>query len=53
MNTEFKEIEHSALELNDKQRTELKEAERQMMRGEVISHEEAKKQIRENLAEWK
>ena len=32
---------------------ELIEAERQIARGEVVSHEEAKKQIKENLAKWK
>ena len=32
---------------------ELLEAERQSARGEVVSHEEAKKQIKENLAKWK
>jgi len=32
---------------------ELLEAERQIARGEVVSHEEAKKQIKENLAKWK
>tara|TARA_R100001143_G_C3361009_1_gene135766 strand:- start:9597 stop:9866 length:270 start_codon:yes stop_codon:yes gene_type:complete len=32
---------------------ELIEAERQIARGEVVSHEEAKKQIMENLAKWK
>jgi len=32
---------------------ELIEAERQITRGEVVSHDEAKKQIKENLAKWK
>jgi len=32
---------------------ELIEAERQIARGEVVSHEEAKKRIKENLAKWK
>ncbi len=32
---------------------ELIEAERQIARGEVVSHEEAKKLIKENLAKWK
>jgi len=32
---------------------ELIEAERQIARGNVVSHEEAKKQIKENLAKWK
>ncbi len=32
---------------------ELIEAERQIARGEVVSNEEAKKQIKENLAKWK
>lgn len=32
---------------------ELLEAERQIERGEVVPHEEAKKQNRENLAKWK
>jgi hypothetical protein len=32
---------------------ELIEAERQIARGEVVSHEEAKKRIEENLAKWK
>lgn len=32
---------------------ELMEAERQIMRGDFVSHEEAKKQIKENLAKWK
>ncbi len=32
---------------------ELLEAERQITRGEVISHEDAKKQILKNLAKWK
>lgn len=32
---------------------ELIEAERQITRGEVVSHEEAKRQIKENLAKWK
>tara|TARA_R110002124_G_scaffold183735_2_gene351184 strand:- start:736 stop:1029 length:294 start_codon:yes stop_codon:yes gene_type:complete len=34
-------------------RDKLMEAERQIVRGEVVSHEEAKKQIKENLAKWK
>jgi prevent-host-death family protein len=32
---------------------ELLNAERQITRGEVVSHEEAKKRIKENLAKWK
>jgi len=32
---------------------ELMEAERQIVRGEVYTHEEAKKRIEENLAKWK
>lgn len=32
---------------------ELIEAERQIARGDVVSHVEAKKQIKENLAKWK
>lgn len=32
---------------------DLLEAERQIARGEVYSHEEAKKCIKENLAKWK
>jgi prevent-host-death family protein len=32
---------------------ELIEAERQIARGEVVPHEEAKKRIKENLAKWK
>jgi len=32
---------------------ELIEAERQIAKGEVVSHEEAKKQIKENLGKWK
>ncbi|MDZ7719083.1 MAG: type II toxin-antitoxin system Phd/YefM family antitoxin [Balneolaceae bacterium] len=32
---------------------ELIEAERQIARGEIVSNEEAKKQIKENLAKWK
>ncbi len=32
---------------------ELIEAERQIARGDVVSHEEAKKQIKENLGKWK
>jgi len=32
---------------------ELIEAERQIARGEVVSHIDAKKQIIENLAKWK
>jgi len=32
---------------------ELIEAERQIARGNVVSHEEAKKRIKENLAKWK
>lgn len=32
---------------------DLLEAERQIARGEVYSHEEAKKRIKENLAKWK
>lgn len=32
---------------------ELIEAERQIARGEVISHEDAKNRIKENLAKWK
>ncbi|MEX0722609.1 MAG: type II toxin-antitoxin system Phd/YefM family antitoxin [Gracilimonas sp.] len=32
---------------------DLLEAERQIMNGEVTSHEEAKNQIRENLKKWK
>jgi len=32
---------------------ELIEAERQITRGEVVSHDEAKKQIKDNLAKWK
>ena len=32
---------------------ELIEAERQIARGEVVSHEEAKKLIKENLSKWK
>lgn len=32
---------------------ELIESERQIARGEVVSNEEAKKQIKENLAKWK
>lgn len=53
MNTDFKKIEHSALKLNDKQRIELKEAELQIMLGEAVSHDEAKKEIRKNLGKWK
>jgi hypothetical protein len=34
-------------------REELIEAERQIARGEVVSHQEAKKRIKENLAKWK
>ena len=37
------------LELMD----ELIEAERQIARGEVVSHKEAKKRIKENLEKWK
>lgn len=32
---------------------DLLEAERQIARGEVYTHEEAKKRIKENLAKWK
>lgn len=32
---------------------ELIEAERQIARGEVVSHEEAKKKIKENLDKWR
>lgn len=32
---------------------ELVEAERQVARGEVVSHEEAKRQIKQNLSKWK
>lgn len=32
---------------------ELIEAERQIARGEVVSHEDAKMQIKENLNKWK
>lgn len=32
---------------------ELIKAERQITKGEVVSHEEAKKQIKENLAKWR
>ena len=32
---------------------ELIEAERQIAKGDVVSHEEAKKQIEENLGKWK
>jgi prevent-host-death family protein len=32
---------------------ELIEAERQIARGDVVSHEEAKERIIENLAKWK
>lgn len=32
---------------------ELMEAERQIARGEVVTHEEAKKRIEEHLARWK
>ncbi|HET6527831.1 MAG TPA: type II toxin-antitoxin system Phd/YefM family antitoxin [Balneolaceae bacterium] len=32
---------------------DLLEAERQIARGEVYSHEEAKKKIKENLDKWK
>lgn len=32
---------------------DLLEAGRQIARGEVYSHEEAKKRIMENLAKWK
>ena len=32
---------------------ELIEAERQIARGEIVSHEEAKKLIKENLSKWK
>ena len=32
---------------------DLLEAERQIARGEVFTHEEAKKRIKENLAKWK
>lgn len=32
---------------------DLLEAERQIARGEVYSHEEAKNRIKENLAKWK
>ena len=32
---------------------ELIEAERQIARGDVVSHEEAIKQIKENLTKWK
>lgn len=32
---------------------ELIEAERQISKGEVISHEDAKKQILDNLSKWK
>lgn len=32
---------------------DLLEAERQIARGEVYSHEEAKKRIKENLGKWK
>ncbi len=32
---------------------DLLEAERQIARGEVFTHEEAKKKIKENLAKWK
>ena len=32
---------------------DLLEAERQIVRGEVFTHEEAKKKIKANLAKWK
>lgn len=32
---------------------ELIETERQIARGDVVSHEDAKRQIKENLAKWK
>ena len=32
---------------------DLLEAERQIARGEVFSHEEAKQEIKDNLAKWK
>jgi prevent-host-death family protein len=32
---------------------DLLEAERQITRGEVFSHEEAKQKIKDNLAKWK
>ncbi len=32
---------------------ELIEAERQIARGDVVSHEDAKKRIKENLGKWK
>jgi prevent-host-death family protein len=32
---------------------DLLEAERQIARGEVYTHEEAKKKIKDNLAKWK
>lgn len=32
---------------------DLLEAERQIARGDVFTHEEAKKKIKENLAKWK
>jgi prevent-host-death family protein len=32
---------------------DLLEAERQIARGEVFTHEEAKQKIKENLAKWK
>jgi len=32
---------------------DLLESERQIARGEVVSHEEAKKEIEANLAKWK
>ena len=32
---------------------DLLEAERQIARGDVFTHEEAKKRIKENLAKWK
>lgn len=32
---------------------ELMKAEREIIQGEVVSHEEAKKRIKNNLAKWK
>jgi len=32
---------------------DLLEAERQIARGEVVNHDEAKKRIKDNLARWK
>jgi len=32
---------------------DLLESERQIARGEIVSHKEAKKQIEANLAKWK